>query len=293
MIAIRPRDLFLLIGITFIWGFNVITSKVGLDEIPPILFTFLRFAIVAIVLIPVLRIQPGQMSALVVAGLLSGALHFALNFAALRRATSVSSVAIAGQLGVPFATLLSVALLGETVRWRRWTGIALSFAGIAIMGFDPQIGDRWESLALVIASAFLGALGLIAVKKLRGFSPLELLAWTVWVSLPVLLLASLRVEEPDFAQLASDVTWKGWASLAFAAFGASLVAHTGYFHLVQRYPVTSVAPLTTLSPVFTVFFSVVLLGDQLTGRIVIGGTCTLIGVLIITMREKRIVDTGS
>jgi O-acetylserine/cysteine efflux transporter len=293
MIAIRPRDLFLLVGITFIWGFNVITSKIGLDEIPPVLFTFLRFLIVAIVLTPFLRVERGQMSAMVVAALLSGALHFALNFAALRRATSVSSVAIAGQLGVPFATLLSVALLGETVRWRRWTGIALSFVGIAIMGFDPQIGDRWESLALVVASAFLGALGLIAVKKLRGFNPVELLAWTAWISLPVLLLSALRVEQPDFQQLLTDVTWKGWSSLAFAAVGASLIAHTGYFHLVQRYPVTSVAPLTTLSPVFAVVLGVLLLGDHLTARILMGGACTLLGVLIITLREKRIVDTGS
>jgi O-acetylserine/cysteine efflux transporter len=293
MIAIRPRDLLLLIGITFVWGLNLITSKVGVDEIPPILFTFLRFAIVAIVLVPVLRIQPGQMSAVVVASLLSGALSFALNFAAIRRASNISSIAIAGQLSVPFATLLSVALLGETVRWRRWTGILLSFIGVVIMGFDPQIGDRWESLALVVASAFVGALGLIAVKKLRGFTPVELLAWTVWVSLPVLFLTTVRVEQPDFVQLLHDVTWKGWASLAFAAIGASLIAHTGYFHLVQRYPVTSVAPLTTLSPVFSVIFGVMLLGDQLTSRIMIGGFCTLVGVLIITLREKRIVDTGS
>jgi O-acetylserine/cysteine efflux transporter len=293
MIAIRSRDLFLLLGITFIWGFNLITSKVGVDEIPPILFTFLRFALVAVVLTPALRIQPGQMSAVVVAALLSGAFHFALNFAAIRRATNVSSVAIASQLGVPFSTLLSVALLGETVRWRRWTGIALAFIGIGIMGFDPQIGDRWESLALVVASAFVGALGLIAVKKLKGFTPVELLAWTVWISLPVLLLISLRVEQPDFARLAAETSWKAWAALVFAAVAASLVAHTGYFHLVQRYPVTSVAPLTTLSPVFAVIFGVTLLGDRLTGRILVGGACTLLGVVIITLREKRIVDTGS
>jgi O-acetylserine/cysteine efflux transporter len=293
MIVIRPRDLFLLVGITFIWGFNLITSKVGVSEIPPILFTFLRFAIVALVLAPFLRIQPGQMSAVVVASLLAGALNFALNFAALRRASSVSSVAIASQLGVPFATLLSVALLGETVRWRRWTGIALSFIGIAVMGFDPQISERWESLALAIASAFMGALGIIAIKKLRGFSPIELLAWTAWISLPVLLLTTLRVEEPDFAQLMQTVTWRGWAALAFAAIAGSLIAHTVYFHLVQKYPVTSVAPLTTLSPVFSVIFGVLLLGDLITGRILIGGACTLVGVLIITLREKRIVDTGS
>jgi O-acetylserine/cysteine efflux transporter len=291
MISIRARDLVLLIAITFVWGINLITSKVGVNEIPPILFTFLRFVIVVLLLIPVLRMHPGQMGTLTIAALLSGALSFALSFAGLRRATNVSSVAIITQLGVPFATLLSVLMLGEVVRWRRITGIALSFIGVAILGFDPQIGDRWESVALVTASAFFGALGLIIVKKLKDFGPAELLGWTYLISLPPLLAVSLVLERPDWGSLFT-VSWQAWGSLLFAALAASLFAHTGYFRLVQRYPVTSVAPLTTLSPVFSIFFGVMLLGDRLTGRILLGGICTLIGVLIITLRERRIVDTG-
>ena len=75
--------------------------------------------------------------------------------------------------------------------------------------------------------------------------------------------------------------------------GASLLAHTGYFVLVHRYPVTSVSPLTVLSPLFGVFFGVTLLGDQLTTRIIAGGLMTLTGVLIVALREKQIADTGS
>lgn len=291
MIAVRLRDLVLLIGITFVWGVNLITSKVGVDEIPPICFTALRFAIVAVVLIPVLRIHRGQMRTLAVAALFSGALNFALNFAGLRRATNVSSVAIMSQLGVPFTTLLSVAMLGEVVRWRRRTGVALSFLGVIIMGFDPQIGERWESVVLVVAAAFCGALGLIIVKRLQGFTPVEVLGWTYLLSLPVLIAASLLLEHPNLGGW-HEISWRAWASLLFAAIVASLLAHTGYFHLVQRYPVTSIAPLTTLSPVFSIVLGVLLLGDHLTLRIIIGGTCTLVGVLIITLRERRIVDTG-
>ncbi len=291
MISIRSSDLALLIGITFIWGINLITSKIGVNEIPPLLFTFLRFLLVVIVLAPVLRMHPGQMGTLTIAALLSGALHFALSFSGLRRATNVSSVAIITQLGVPFATLLSVLMLGEVVRWRRITGITLSFIGVVILGFDPQIGDRWESVALVTASAFFGALGLMFIKKLQDFAPAELLGWTYLISLPPLLALSLVIERPDLGSLV-DVSWQAWGSLLFAAIAASLFAHSGYYRLVQRYPVTSVAPLTTLSPVFSIFFGVMLLGDHLTSRIVLGGICTLIGVLIITLRERRIVDTG-
>jgi drug/metabolite transporter (DMT)-like permease len=133
---------------------------------------------------------------------------------------------------------------------------------------------------------------LIVVKKLDGIRPLELQAWVAWVSLPVLLLLSWQLEHPRFGELAS-VTARGWGALAFTAVAASLFAHTGYFYLVQRYPVTSVAPVTTLSPIFSVMFGVLLLGDHLSTRIVLGGACTLCGVLIITLREHRIVDTGT
>jgi O-acetylserine/cysteine efflux transporter len=291
MIAVRPRHLLLLLGVTFIWGVNLITSKIGVREIPPFLFTFLRFAIVVVVLLPFLRLHRGQMGTLTIAALLSGALNFGLSFAGLRRASSVSSVAIVTQLGVPFATLLSVLMLGEVIRWRRWTGITLAFLGIVILGFDPQIMNRWESLALLIASAFSGALGLIYVKKLHGFKPTELLVWTCLISLPALFGAALAFEHPTWHRLAT-VSWKAWAALAFAAVGASLFSHTGYFYLVQKYPVTSVAPLTTLSPIFSIALGVALLGDQLTGRLIAGGLCTLLGVFIITLREQRIVDTG-
>jgi O-acetylserine/cysteine efflux transporter len=289
--AIAPRDLALLVGITLIWGVNLVVSKIGVTQMPSILFTFLRFLILAILLVPRLRVQRGQMGALAVAAIFTGALSFALSFWALRISTNVSAVAIAGQLSVPFTTLLSVALLGEVVHWRRWTGILLSFAGVLVMGFDASLTSQWQSLSLYIAGSFIGSVGLIAIKKLRGFEPLELQAWIAWLSFPVLLVLSLEFERPDLATLA-HVSLSGWAALAFTAVGASLVAHTGYFYLVQRYPVTSVAPVTTLSPVFSVLLCVTFLGERLTTRLLLGGAITLVGVIIITLRERQIIDTG-
>lgn len=289
--SIAPPDLALLVGITLIWGVNLVVAKVGLAQIPPILFTFLRFLILAVLLAPRLRVQREQMGALVVAAIFTGAFSFALSFWGLGISKNVSAVAIAGQLSVPFTTLLSVALLGEMVHWRRWSGIALSFAGVLLMGFDSRIAQQWQSLSLVIGSAFVGSVGLIAIKKLEGFRPLELQAWIAWLSVPVLLVLSLAFERPDLAHLA-QVSPLAWGALAFTAIGASLIAHTGYFYLVQRYPVTSVAPVTTLSPVFSVLLSVIFLGERLTTRLLLGGAITLAGVIIITLRERRIVDTG-
>ena len=292
MTRVRPRDLAMLVVITLIWGFNLIVSKFGVSEIPPLQFTALRFGVLCALLVPFLRVVPGQMNAMVVAALLSGAINFALLFAGIAIAKNVSAVAIAAQLGVPFTTLLSIALLGETVHWRRWTGIGLSFGGVLVIGLDPQVFAHWPSLLLVIASAFVGSLGLIAVKRLSGFSPLELQAWFSWVSLPLLVLLAAVVERPGLEVLAG-ISWPGWGAIAYTAVLGSLVAHTGFYYLVQKYPVTSIAPMTVLSPVFSVAFGVWLLGDELTGRIAVGGALTLAGVLIINLRERRLTDTGS
>ena len=292
MTRVRPRDLAMLVVITLIWGFNLIVSKFGVSEIPPLLFTALRFGVLCALLFPFLRVVPGQMNAMVVAALLSGAINFALLFAGIAIAKNVSAVAIAAQLGVPFTTLLSIALLGETVHWRRWTGIGLSFGGVLVIGLDPQVFSHWPSLLLVIASAFVGSLGLIAVKRLSGFSPLELQAWFSWVSLPLLVLLAAVVERPGLEVLAG-ISWPGWGAIAYTAVLGSLVAHTGFYYLVQKYPVTSIAPMTVLSPIFSVAFGVWLLGDELTGRIAVGGALTLAGVLIINLRERRLTDTGS
>jgi O-acetylserine/cysteine efflux transporter len=292
MLAIQWRDLVFLVFINLIWGFNFITSKVGESELPPLWFTTLRFTVLALILAAVLRIHRGQMGAIVVAAVLSGALHFGLLFVGLGMAKTVSTVAIAGQLGVPFTTLMSIAFLGEVVRWRRWLGISLAFAGVMVMGLDPQVFDFRQGLALVVLSAFVGSLGLLAVKQLKDIKPLEIQAWFALISVPVLAVLS-AVFESGQLEATRTASLQAWAALGFTVVMASLVAHSGYYYLVQRYPITSVSPLTILSPLFGVLFGVTLLGDDLTPRIIAGGTMTLTGVVIIALREHKIVETGT
>lgn len=292
MLAIHWRDLVFLILINLIWGFNYIASKVGVGEFPPLWFTTLRFALLALLLIPVLRLHRGQMGAVVVAALFSGGFHFGLLLVGLAMADTVSTVAIAGQLGVPFTTLMSIVFLGEVVRWRRWAGIGLAFCGVMLMGLDPNVFEFWQGLALVVLSAFVGSVGLLAVKQLRKIRPLEMQAWFALVSVPVLALLSAVFEGGQLQALRS-ASWEGWGALTFTVLMASLIAHSGYYYLVQRYPVTSVSPLTVLSPLFGILFGVTLLGDELTPRVIAGGAMTLTGVVIIALREHKIVETGT
>ncbi|MEQ1582303.1 MAG: DMT family transporter [Steroidobacteraceae bacterium] len=286
------RDLTLLVGISGIWGFNLIAAKVGVTEIPPILFTALRFGLLTLVTLPFLKVFPGQMRTLLLAAALSGALQFSLLFAGLAVAHDVSTVAIASQLGIPMTTLLSVWLLKETIRWRRILGIVLAFGGVAVIAFDPGVLVYSHGLGLIIASCLAGSLGLTYIKRLDGIGPLELQAWLAMTAWPLLLGLSFMLEDGQWASLQA-ASFTAWGALLFTSLINSLFAHTAMFYLIQRYPVTSVAPLTLLSPLFSILFGVTLLDDQLSPRMVLGGAITLLGILIVALRDRRMVDTGS
>jgi O-acetylserine/cysteine efflux transporter len=292
MTQVSGRHLAVLVGICAIWGFNLIAIKAGVDRLPPIFFTLLRFAVLALAVAPFLRVRRGEMRWLLLASICSGGLQFALMFVGISMSSSMSAVAIAGQLGVPFMTLLSIGILGEHVGWRRWSGILLSFAGVMVIGFNPDVFDSLGGLALVVLGALSGSLGLVAIKRVHDIRPLELQAWFAWSSLPVLLLLTLGLESGQLGSLAR-LDLVGIGAVLYTALAASLLGHTVFFYLVQRYAVTSVAPVTVLAPLFSVLFSVLLLGERLDWRMLLGGAMTLAGVVVIAMRQERMADTGT
>ena len=286
MSALSRQHLWQLVLINAIWGFNIIAIKLCVDRFPPVFLSLLRFLIVGIAVWPWLRLRRGEMRWLLTAAICSGGLQFALMFSGVALSGSMSSVAIASQLGVPFATLMSVMLLGERIHWRRWLGIGLAFAGVLVLGFSPEVLAAPGGLPIIVLAAFIGAIGLVAVKRVRDLEPLELQAWLAWASLPFLLPLTFLLESGQLESL-RNADLIDWSALVYSAVLASLFAHTAYFGLIRRYPVSSVAPVTVLSPLFSVLFSVLLLGDQLDARMVIGGLMTLSGVVVIVVRERR------
>ncbi len=289
---VHRSHLWQLVLINAIWGFNIVAVKLSADRFPPVFLSFLRFLIVGIIVWPWLRIRRGEMRWLLTAATCSGGLQFALMYSGVALSGNMSSVSIAGQLGVPFATLLSVLLLGERIHWRRWLGIGMAFVGVVLIGLSPDVFTSWPGLILIVIASFIGAVGLIAIKRVHALEPLELQAWLAWGSLPLLLPLSLLLEDGQLESL-RHAGATGWGALLYSALLASLVAHTGYFALIRRYPVTSVAPVTVLTPLFGVLFSVLLLGDVLDWRLITGGLLTLSGITVIVVREKKAAATGT
>lgn len=280
------RDLLLVLLVCVAWAGNFLTSALALREIPPFLFTALRFALLALPLVFVLRAPaPGQWPRLVASCLCIGVLHFGLSFSALKLAGDLSSPAIVMQSYIPMSVLLAWALLGERFAWRTGSAIALSFAGVLVLGFDPLVLDHPASLLMMLFSALLIALGTVLMRGLSGIDGVSLQGWTAVIGIVPLLAISAAIEPGGFAAL-RDAHWSSWGSAVYSAVFASLIGHTLFFKLVQRHPVVQVMPYLLLTPVFAVALGILAWGDRPGANLWIGGAMVLGGVLAIALRAR-------
>jgi O-acetylserine/cysteine efflux transporter len=283
----RPSHLALMLLIDVVWAMNLVAMRYSVDAIPPVTVACLRLTIVALVLLPWLRWLPGRMGIMLVTAIVGGALFFGLTAASFAFAENLSALAIAGQLGVPFSLLLGVAFLGERIRLPRVAAILLSFAGIAVIGFDPALFSDRIGLGLTVVSSMVWAISSLLFRKLTGVAVFTLHAWLGLLSVPVLLTGSLLLEPGALATVAAAPPWHALGWIMFSALGSSILGYGGMTWLLQRYPISTISPMTLAAPLLSVVIATLWFETPMTTRMAIGGALTLLGVAIIVIRTAQ------
>ncbi|EWY37515.1 DMT transporter permease [Skermanella stibiiresistens SB22] len=278
-----PRDVVLTLFVMVIWGVNFAVAKYGLREFSPMLLMCLRFAMVAVMLVPFVRIPWGQMKGILVLSVLLGGLHFPLMFTGLTK-VDAAAASIAIQLQVPFSSLLAALLYKDKLGWRRGLGMAISFAGVMVIAGEPRAMGGGFYLGLVVIAALIFSVVNIQIRRIGSISGFALNGWMAALAAPQLLIVSLLTETGQIEMIRSS-TWVGWSSIAYMAILVTIVSYAIWYRLVRRYQVNQTMPWTLLVPVFGVLSGILMLGEPLTPAMMVGGTLTLMGVAVIMIRK--------
>lgn len=282
----KPQHTLLAVLIAAVWGFNFIATKWAVEDFPPLFANGLRFLIVLVVLFPFLRIVKGKMQPLLKTAFTLGLVHFGLLFFGMSLADGVGSVAIASQLNVPFTTILGIFILKETVGLPRIAGISISFVGVMFLGFDPIIFAYWDGLLVIVSAAFMYAVCAVMMRQLRDVPATTVQAWVALAGMSGSFAVSSLVEDGQLASLSSAGNL-AWMSVAYSALISTLIGHGGANYLFQRYEVSMVSPYFLALPFFSVAGGVVLMGETVGWHMVVGGSLTILGVLIVTLRNNK------
>ena len=277
------RDSLIAVLVAFLWGAQVTAVKIGGQELPPILMVAMRFALMAIVLVPFCGI-PKRRELLPVFWIASlvGALHFGLLYCGISR-VDASTSAVAYQLATPFTLLLAFAVLKERIGLQVVVGIVIALIGVLTVVGGVGRGGALSGVLLVIVAAFVIAVGTVLTKRWGPFNPVAISGWTALIAAPELLMVSAAVEGDAWGSVLT-ASPKAWAAVLYTAVSGGLIGFGLWYWLLGRHPVQRLTPFLLLVPVFAVAVSQVLLQEGVSLSLVVGGVAVLAGVALCQVR---------
>jgi len=239
---------------------------------------------------PFLLPAPKPLWRVIVLALLMGGANFSLMFIALQTATP-SATAVVLQLGVPMTILMSMVFLREEVGWRRAIGIALTLAGALLVIWDPRGLRISIGLLYVALSCLLYSIGAVMLKGME-IKPMQLQAWVGFASMWPLIALTALVEHGQAETIGAHL-WPFIGAVVFSALITSVVAHTLFYGLIQRYDASLLQPITLSTPLLTIIGGVVITHDAFGPRLILGSAVAFVGVLIIILRFSHLAALSS
>jgi len=286
----QTKHVFLVLAIMAAWGLAPVASKIGVTQIPPIFLTALRACVVAVVLLPFLKSPRGHIPQLLSLSLMMGTLHYCFVFTGMK-SIDASLTTLLVMMQVPFTSLLAVPFFGERLGWRRGLGLAIAFAGIALITVEPKVRAEFLPVLFILIGIFFWSTSNILVKRMRLTDGNMINGWVAILSAPQLFAISFLLETDQVAAM-QTASWTAWGSVLYMAIVITAITFALWYRLLRWYTVNQVVPYTLLMPVFGVAASMLVLGDALSWIILAGGLMTLAGVAIIVLRRPLDIETG-
>ncbi|OZG74198.1 hypothetical protein BTA51_04050 [Hahella sp. CCB-MM4] len=287
--ALKHVALALLVCI--IWGTNFTVIKIGLEEMPPLFFSAMRFAMVALLAVWFVPFPRQHIKSLIGVGVILGIVKFSLLFGGMSLGVGAGVSSLLLQAQVFFTVILCLLVLGEKVSFIQWLGIFMGGAGLWLFAVNDGSVGSWTGSVLILLAAFCWAISNLIMKRM---GKVELLGFMVWVCaippIPLLVL-SYVFESPDIAGTLTRLSLTGWGTILYVSFISTLLAYALWGMLLSRYAAIQVTPFALLIPVVGILVSSLWLGERLSIIQMGGAALTLLGLLLCVIRVRPVISS--
>src|SRR6202042_3636025 len=127
------------------------------------------------------------------------------------------------QLQVPLGVAMAAILLGAKLSWSHGLGMAIAFAGVALIAGAPRLEANRGGLVFLLIAAAAWGFSTVQLKKMGPIDPFALNGWLgLFVAIELFVL-SLSIEGSPLPHIAA-ATWVGWTALLYTALISTIVA---------------------------------------------------------------------
>jgi drug/metabolite transporter (DMT)-like permease len=285
------------LGIVYVvWGSTYLGIRVVVETMPPLLTSGVRFALAGAIMWVAIAARKGLRGArldrrqllactLVGAGLVAGGNGLVM----VAEQDVPSGLAALIMAAIPLWVVLLRAVTGERVGLATLGGVAVGFAGVALLLLPGGGGTHADTgpLLTVVAASFLWSVGTILSQRLSMPRDAFLSTGAQMVMGGLIAgAAGLLVGEAGDVHLSSFST-RSWVAFVYLVFIGSIVAFTAYSWVLQNAPVSTVATYAFVNPVVAVFLGWLVLDEKVTGTILVATGVIVGSVAVIVRRESR------
>ncbi|MGH8766303.1 MAG: DMT family transporter [Burkholderiales bacterium] len=262
------RLVWVLVGLTLVWGFNWTAMKVAIREVAPFTFRTICLGAGSAVLFTVLRasgqplaIPRSQWARLAMLAFFNITCWNILVVLGLALLPSGRAAILAYTMPA-WAIPLSFLILGERITLRKLVGLALGVAGMLLLVWDEfgRLQGAPVGALMVLGAAMSWAVGTVLQKKYPVNAPVA--AYTAWIMLvggiPI-YVGALWME--DFSRLAGIGTSALLGTL-YNVFLSFAWAHWAWITLSTSVSVTVFSLCMLAVPLVGVFSGMLFLGER-------------------------------
>jgi drug/metabolite transporter (DMT)-like permease len=283
--------------IYFVWGSTFLAIRIGVHEVPPLLFAAMRFLVAGVVLFGwmIARGEPSptrrQWMSVLVLALLIFLIDYGLLFWAEQRVPSGVAAVMMATIPV-FIALSEILFLGtQRLTVRLALALLIGIGGVAVlMSHSLSLGgapvDRPGAVAIIIGS-FTWSIATVLSRRLPlppskvMSSGAQMLAGGIMLAFTAAALGEFRNFHP------SAVSRGAWFSLLYLIIAGSIIGFTAYVWLIHHESPTKVGTYAYVNPVVAVALGYLFGGETLGLRTVLGTVFVLISVLVITTTRAK------
>ena len=275
-----------LLAIAACWGSTFFLIKDLLDRVPTLDFLAVRFSIAAVVLLLVAPRALGRLSPVVrrhavVLGVLYGIAQI-LQTAGLAHTPASISGFVTG-LYVVFTPLLAAAILRTRIPPITWAAVLLATIGLGVLalrGFSIGYGE-----VITLASAVLYALHIVGLGAWSTAQ--DAVGMTILQIIVIAVICTVATAHDGIVLPDRTSDWVSVVYMAVVVGALGLLAQTwAQAHL----PPTRSAIIMSMEPVFASLFAVWLGGEDVTTRLLLGGSMVLVAMLTVELAPRRVVE---
>jgi drug/metabolite transporter (DMT)-like permease len=291
----RPLDamaIALMLVLCLSWGFNQISVKLTLPDIPPLTQAAIRSVggLAVIVLGAWLRgVKMFERDGTLRAGLFIGVL-FGLEFVFIYRGLvyTTASRAVVFLYVAPFVVALgSRRFLGEHLTSTQWAGLGLSFTGVALAIGVPQASVDAKVIfgdLLIVMGGVLWAATTLVVKatRLAHAPPEKALAYQVAASIPILAAGAWLSGE----RITHMPGLLAWGLMLYQTVWIVGITFVIWLFLIKFYSASKLSAFTFLTPLFGVLGGYFIMHDTLTLAFAGAALLVMAGLFLVNRRTE-------